>query len=57
MYLLLDGEQDSGLQTVVLDRVHGAGRPGVVLVGGAGIIHVVVFASAPDHRPPAIGAF
>ena len=28
MHLLLDGEQDGGLQAVVLDGVHGAGQPG-----------------------------
>ena len=37
MHLLLNGEQDGGLQPVVLDRVHGAGRPGAVLIGGAGV--------------------
>ena len=43
MHLLLDGEQDGGLQTVMLDRVHGAGVFGHILVGGAGVIYVPVF--------------
>ncbi len=37
---MLDSEPNSGFQTVVLDRVHGAGRPGTVLVSGARVIDI-----------------
>ena len=46
MDLLLERKQDSGLQSVVLDRVHGAGRMGTVLVAGAGVVHM-----AAAHTP------
>ena len=40
-HLILDSEQDGGLQTVVFDRVHGAGCPGAFLVSRAGIIYIL----------------
>ena len=55
MHLLLNGEQDGGLQPVVLDRVHGAGRPGAVLIGRAGVIHIFA-AQAPGQGLATIGA-
>ena len=55
-HLILDSEQDGGLQAVVFDRVHGAGRPGAVLVGGAGIIDIFP-ALAPGDGFPAVSAF
>ena len=48
MYLLLNGEQDGGLQPVLFDRVHRAGRPGAVFVGRAGIIYIFA-AQAPGQ--------
>ena len=55
MYLLLNGKQDGGLQPVVLDRVHGAGCPGAVLIGGAGVIHIFA-AQAPGQGLATVGA-
>ena len=55
MHLLLNGEQDSGLHLVVLDRVHGAGRPGAVLIDGAGVIYIFA-AQAPGQGLAAVGA-
>ncbi len=55
MDLLLNGEQDDGLKPVVLDRVHGTGRPGAVLVGGAGVVHMVA-AHAPGQGLSAVRA-
>ena len=49
--IILDSEQDGGLQTVVLDRVHGAGRPGAVLVSGAGVIDIFPALAASDGFP------
>ena len=40
----------------MLDRVHGAGRPGAVLVGGAGIIYIFP-ALAPDDGFPTVRTF
>ena len=56
VHLILDSEQNGGLQTVVLDRVHGAGRPGAVLVSGAGVIDIFPALAAGDGFP-AVGAF
>ena len=53
--MVLDSEQNSGLQTIVLDRVHGAGRPGTVLIGGAGVIDIFP-ALAPGHGLATISA-
>ena len=55
-YLILDGEQNGGLQTVVFDRVHGAGCTGAFLVSGAGIINILP-ALAPGDGFPAVGTF
>ena len=55
MNLLLNRKQDGGLKPVVLDRVHGAGRPGTVLVGGAGVVHMTA-AHAPGQSLSAIRA-
>ena len=55
MYLLLNGEQDGGLRPVVPDWVHGAGRPGAVLIGGAGVIYIFA-AQAPGQGLAAVGA-
>ncbi len=54
-HLILDSEQNGGLQTVVLDRVHGAGCPGAFLVSGAGIINILP-ALAPGHGLAAVSA-
>lgn len=55
MDLLLNGKQDGGLKPVVFDRVHGAGRSGTVLVGGAGVVHMAA-AHAPGQSLSAIRA-
>lgn len=40
MHLLLNGKQDGSLQTVVLDRVHGAGQPGTVFISGTSVVDI-----------------
>lgn len=50
--MILGSEQNGGLQTIVRDRVHGAGCPETVLVSGAGIIDFSAFA-AGDGFPAA----
>jgi len=57
MDLLLYCKEDSGLQTIMLDGVHCAGCPGTVLVGGAGIVHIIVVAYTPGNCPPAVSTF
>ena len=57
MDLLLYCKEDSDLQTIMLDGVHCAGCPGTVLVGGAGIVHIIVVAYAPGNCPPAVSTF
>ena len=52
---ILDGKQNGGLQTVMFDRVHGAGCPGAFLVSGAGIINILP-ALAPGHGFAAVSA-
>lgn len=47
-------KQDGGLQPIVLDRVHGAGRPGTVLVGGAGVIYIFA-AQTPGQGLATVG--
>lgn len=36
----------------MLDRVHGAGSPGAVFVGGAGVVHVFPAHAAGDRDLP-----
>ena len=40
----------------IRDR-HCAGCPRAVLVGGAGIVHIIVVAYAPGNCPPAVSTF
>ena len=53
--MILDSEQNGDLQAVVLDRVLGAGRPGAVLVSGAGIIDIFPALAAGDDGLVGIG--
>jgi len=54
MHLLLNGKQDGSLQTVVLDRVHGAGQPGTVFISGTSVVDIFS-ALAPGNGLAAVG--
>lgn len=54
MHLLLNGKQDGSLQTVVLERVHGAGQPGTVFISGTSVVDIFS-ALAPGDGLAAVG--
>ena len=54
MHLLLNSKQDGGLQTVVLDRVHGASQPGTVFVSRTSVVDIFS-ALAPGDGLAAVG--